>query len=87
MGGRTAILQFLFEGDDKGACYFTITSDKVGSEKGISPHPDITIRTAFELWMDVMTKKVDGKEMFMQQKYTVEGDLGLMLELFTPEEE
>ena len=84
---RKAILQFLFEEDDKGACYFTIKSDKVLSDQGIFKNPDITVRTSFELWMDIMTNKVDGQKMFLDQKYTIEGDLELMIELFTPKEE
>lgn len=85
--GRTSILQFFFEADDKGACYFTIKSDKITSDRGISNNPDITIRTSFELWLDIMTKKVDGQQMFFDQKYTVEGDLELMIELFKPKED
>jgi hypothetical protein len=84
---RAAILQFRFEEDDKGACYFTITADKISSDKGICETPDITIRTSFELWLDIMTKKVDGQQMFFDQKYTVEGDLELMIELFKPKED
>jgi putative sterol carrier protein len=86
VGEKTSVLQFIFEGDDKGACYFIINSDKITSEKGISKKPDITIRTSFELWVDIMAKKVDGQQMFMEQKYTVEGDLALMVELFRPKE-
>ncbi len=37
--------------------------------------------------MDIMTNKVDGQKMFLDQKYTIEGDLELMIELFTPMEE
>jgi hypothetical protein len=33
-----------------------------------------------------MTKKVDGQQMFMEQKYTVEGDLELMIALVKKEE-
>jgi hypothetical protein len=29
--------------------------------------------------MDILTKKADGAEMFMAQKYTVEGDLDLLI--------
>jgi putative sterol carrier protein len=87
MGDRTAVLQFLFEKEDKDACYFTIKSDKISSDKGISKNPDITICTSFELWLDIMTKKVDGQQMFIDQKYTVEGDLDLMIELFKTKEE
>jgi hypothetical protein len=32
--------------------------------------------------MDIMTGKVDGQQMFMEQKYTVIGDMGLMIQLF-----
>jgi hypothetical protein len=31
--------------------------------------------------------KVDGQQMFLDQKYTIEGDLELMIELFAPKEE
>ena len=32
-----------------------------------------------------MTRKADGQQMFMDQKYTVAGDLMLMLQLFKQE--
>ena len=32
--------------------------------------------------MDIMTGKADGQQMFMEQKYRVEGDLELMIRLF-----
>jgi len=35
-----------------------------------------------ELWMDIMTGKADRQQMFMDQKYKVDGDLALMLQLF-----
>jgi putative sterol carrier protein len=35
--------------------------------------------------MDIMTGKAGGREMFMQGKYRVEGDLFLMQELFQRE--
>jgi hypothetical protein len=31
--------------------------------------------------MDIVTQKADGQQMFMEQKYTVEGDLGLLTQL------
>ncbi len=49
---------------------------------GVYENPDITIETPFEVWMDIMTRKVDGQQMFMEQKYTVDGDLALLIELF-----
>jgi predicted lipid carrier protein YhbT len=32
-----------------------------------------------------MTRKADGQQMFMEQKYTVSGDLELMIQLFQKE--
>jgi putative sterol carrier protein len=35
--------------------------------------------------MDIITGKADGQQMFMEQKYKVDGDLTLMLQLFQKE--
>lgn len=43
---------------------------------------DITIDTPFELWMDIITQKADGQQMFLDQRYKVDGDLSLMMQLF-----
>ena len=51
-------------------------------EEGKEENPDITIETPFEIWMDIMTGKADGQQMFMEQKYKVNGDLSLMIQLF-----
>jgi len=32
--------------------------------------------------MDIMTRKADGQQMFLDQKYRVHGDLSLMVALF-----
>jgi predicted lipid carrier protein YhbT len=32
--------------------------------------------------MDIMTRKADGQQMFMEQKYKVNGDISLMIQLF-----
>ena len=47
--------------------------------------PDITIETPFEIWMDIMTGKADGQQIFMEQKYRVDGDLSLMMQLLQRE--
>ena len=43
--------------------------------------PSVTIHTGFDLWMDILTGKADGQAMFFQEKYTVEGDLELLLKM------
>jgi hypothetical protein len=31
--------------------------------------------------MDILTDKADGQQMFLDQKYTVEGDLALLMQM------
>jgi len=82
VGDRKISLQFNFSGEVTGSCYFIIEKGNVSPKEGSRKNPDITIETPFELWMDIITGKADGQQMFMEQKYTVEGDLSLMIQLF-----
>lgn len=84
---RKMVLQFKFSGDVSDACYFAIEKGKVNASQGIYEKPDLTIDTPFDLWMDIMTRKADGRQMFMEQKYKVQGDLALMMKLFQAEKE
>lgn len=81
-GNGKIVLQFNFSGDVRDSCYFTIEKGKVGANQGSYKHPDLTINTPFHLWMDIMTRKADGAQMFMKQKYKVQGNLMLMMKLF-----
>ena len=84
-GDRKVILQFNFSDEATGSCYFTIEKGNVSAKEGSKESPEITIETPFEVWMDIMTGKADGQQMFMEQKYTVNGDLELMIQLFQKE--
>ncbi len=68
-----------------GSCYFNIEKSDINAKEGLRENADIAIETPFELWMDIMTGKADGQQMFMEQKYKVDGDLSLMLQLFQKE--
>jgi multimeric flavodoxin WrbA len=80
-GDIRATLQFNFEGDVQGSCHFEIRDGKLEAKKGPAENASMTINSPFELWMDIMTGKADGQEMFMEQKYTVDGDLNLLLRM------
>jgi hypothetical protein len=80
-GDQRVVLQFEFSGDVNDTCYSTIEKGKVAAKLGIYERPDLTI-TAFQVWMDIMTRKEDGGQMLMEQKYKVHGDLMLMMKLF-----
>jgi putative sterol carrier protein len=85
VGERMLYLQFNFSGEVKDSCYFIIENGNVDAKEGKKENPDITIETPFEIWMDIMTGKADGQQMFMEQKYKVDGDLSLMIQLFQKE--
>jgi multimeric flavodoxin WrbA/putative sterol carrier protein len=80
-GAMKAVLQFDFTGSAQGSCCFAIEDKKITSFEGASASPDITIKTDFGLWMNILARKLDGQEMFMQQKYTVTGDLNILMRM------
>lgn len=84
-GDKKVLLQFSFSGEVEDSCFFTIEKGNIDAQKGAGENPDITIETPFDMWMDIMTRKLDGQQMFMEQKYTVTGDIPLMINLFKKE--
>ena len=49
--------------------------------EGISETPKLTIHTPSEVWVAVSNGELDGQQAFMQSKYRVEGDFGLLMKL------
>ena len=80
-GDTDARLQFNFSGDLEEACYLSINKGTITGAIGKVDQADLTVNAPFEIWMDIMTKKADGQQMFMEQKYTMEGDLGLLMQM------
>ena len=78
-GDMRAVLQFNFSGEVEGTCHFKIENGKIEAKEGASEKPDLTIESPFEVWMDVITGKADGQQMFMQQEYKAVGDLSLLM--------
>jgi multimeric flavodoxin WrbA len=77
-GDTRAVLQFDFSGEVKGSCHLRIENGEIKVFEGPSEHPNLTVQAPFDVWMDVITGRVDGQEMFMQRKYKVQGDLSLL---------
>ncbi len=80
-GETRAVVQFNFSGEVEGPCHLTIKDGRCEALEGPATAPQLTIDTPFEIWMDVMTGKADGQQMFMEQKYTTSGDLSLLMRL------
>ncbi len=80
-GGLKATIQFNFSGENQGSCFLSIADGSINGRQGNFNQPDLTVNTPFEVWMDILTGKADGQQMFMQQKYTMEGDLALLMQM------
>ena len=80
-GDTQATLQFNFDGDVQGVCHFDIAGGKITAHAGAAEKASLTINTPFELWLDIMAGKADGQQMFMERKYTVDGDASLLLRM------
>ena len=76
-----AVLQFDFSGEVEGSCHFKLENGKIEAEEGAADKSDLTIESPFEVWMDVITGKADGQQMFMQQKYKAVGDLSVLMRM------
>jgi multimeric flavodoxin WrbA len=76
-----AVMQFDFSGAVQGSCSLEIQDGKLKAKQGPADPADVLIESPFEVWMDIMTGKADGQEMFMEQKYRVKGDFSLLLRM------
>ncbi|MCB2146527.1 MAG: NAD(P)H-dependent oxidoreductase [Deltaproteobacteria bacterium] len=74
-------IQFNFTGQIEGTCFFDIKNGTINASPGVLENSDLTIDSPFEIWMDILTRKVDGAEMFMQGKYSVEGNIELLMNM------
>ena len=62
----------------EGSCYFTIEKGTIEATLGTADRADLTVEAPFEVWMDIVTRKADGMQMFMEGKYQVDGNISLM---------
>ena len=80
-GDTRAVIQFNFSGKIQESCHFRIEEGTISATHGSVDNPDLTIDSPFDVWVDIMTGKADGQQMFMAQKYTVKGDLSLLIRM------
>lgn len=74
-----AIVQFRVTGDEPGEYYLNIADRKCAAFEGAHPEPTVTINTPSEVWLAVSKGEMNGMEAFLRKKYTVDGDMGLMM--------
>jgi multimeric flavodoxin WrbA len=81
VGDAKASIQFRFNGQVEGECYVIIEEGELTTSPGAIKNPDLTIDTPFEVWMDIMTQKADGAQMFVEGKYKVEGNFEILMKI------
>ena len=76
-----AEIQFHVSGEEPGRYYFRIEDGKCTFHEGVAESPKITIKTPSEVWHAIVQGELNAQQAFFEQKFTVEGDLMLMIQL------
>lgn len=79
-GDVRASIQFIFSDEVEGSCHFEIDHGTLEAFAGRAERPSMTITAPFGLWMDIVTGKGDGQKLLMEHRYTVDGDVGLLMQ-------
>jgi multimeric flavodoxin WrbA/putative sterol carrier protein len=77
-GDTKAVLQFTFTGSVEGSCFFSINNRTINAKRGNAKKADLSVDAPFDVWMDIVTRKADGAQSFVEGKYQATGDLSLM---------
>ena len=80
-GDMQAVIQFDAGDPDPGQYHLRIADGSCVAFEGAHPEPVLTIHTPSDVWLRIGRGEMDGQTAFMQSKYTVEGDLGLLLKM------
>ncbi|SPF47685.1 Multimeric flavodoxin WrbA (modular protein) [Syntrophobacter sp. SbD1] len=76
-----AVMQFDFSGEVEGSCHFEIENGQIRAKEGSAEKPNLIVESPFEIWMDVVTGKSNGQQLFMEQKFKASGDFSLLLRM------
>lgn len=79
--GIDTIIQFNLTGEEPIKGYLTIKDLKCSFTKGIAANPKTTIKSDSKLWLAISNNEVPGDQAFINNKYTGEGDMSILLKL------
>ena len=80
-GDLEAVIQFEVEDEEPGRYYLHIAKGRCRAYEGVHSSPTLTIRTPAAVWMGIAEGRLDGAQAMMEGRYTVEGEMGLLLRL------
>jgi putative sterol carrier protein len=76
-----ADIQFEVSGGEPGNYYYHIENGKCTFHEGIAESPKATIKTPSDVWEKILTGEMNAQLAFFGRKFTVEGDLMLLIKL------
>jgi multimeric flavodoxin WrbA/putative sterol carrier protein len=79
--GLTATYQFEVSGSEKFTAHLSIENQKATFQEGPADNPQVIIKTPAEVWLAISQGELDGSQAFMAGKFTVDGDLSLLMKL------
>ncbi len=80
-GDLDAVLGLIVSGAENFEAYLHIHHGRCEIGRSPSRKPDLFIRTPAGVWLAIARRERDGREAFMTQAYTAEGNLGLLLQM------
>ena len=79
--GVAAIYQFEVSGDEEFTVHIRLADQKATFHEGAAESPDVVIKTPAKVWLDIARGELSGRWAFMTRKYTVTGDIALLMKL------
>ncbi len=80
-GDLKATIQFEVTGKQSGDWFFLIENGKCIYNEGRVDSPTLTIKTPSDIWLAIANGELDGQQAFMEGKYTVVGDITLLMRM------
>jgi putative sterol carrier protein len=80
-GQLKAVIQFDITDRPDANMYFIIDGGQCEAVAGNTENPHLAIHTPAQVWLDISTGRTSGGVAFMEKKYTVDGDIGLLLKM------
>jgi putative sterol carrier protein len=80
-GNLKATIQFEVTGRQPGNWFFSIQNGRCSYHEGKADSADLTIQTPSEIWLAISNNELDGQQAFMDRKYSVQGNVGLLMRM------
>jgi putative sterol carrier protein len=81
--GLEAVYQFELSGEEAFVAHLIIADGTCTYADGPADQPSVVVKSPSDVWLAISRGELDGQQAFMSGKYTVKGDLTLLMRLRT----